>query len=125
VVLRAICVTVIEVVVGVCRQEHANSMSVAGRERTLANMLAASMDDARLLRMVTATVVLTLSVSVLSSKISVRSVSESGIVCLHCDSICDYELSGDIESRCRGGRDCFYDGLERCSYNVGQRGRRF
>jgi hypothetical protein len=127
VVLRAVCVTVIEVVVGVCRQEHANSMSVDGRERTLANMLAASVDDACLLRMVTATVVLTVSVSVsvLSFKISMRPVPTSGIVFLHCDNICDYELSGDVESRCCGGRNCFYDGLERYSHSIGHRGRRF
>jgi hypothetical protein len=40
VVLRAVCVTVIEVVVGVCRQEHTNSTSAVGRERMLENMLA-------------------------------------------------------------------------------------
>jgi hypothetical protein len=71
VVLRAICVTVTEMGVGVCRQEHANSMSEVGRERTLENMLAASVGDACLLRMVTETVVLTVSVSVLSFKISI------------------------------------------------------
>jgi hypothetical protein len=100
VVLRAVCVRVIEVVVGVCRQEHANSMSMAGRARMLANRLAASVDDACLLRMVAATVVLMVLVSVLSFEISIRYVSESGIVFLHCDNICDYYLSRNIKRRC-------------------------
>lgn len=68
VVLRAVCVTVTKVVVGVCRQEHANSMSEDGRERMLDNMPAASVGGACLLRMVRETVVLTVSVSVLYSR---------------------------------------------------------
>jgi hypothetical protein len=65
VVLRAVCVTVIEVVVGVCRQEHANSISEDGRSKMLENMLAASVGDACLLRIITETVELMVSVSVL------------------------------------------------------------
>lgn len=65
VVLRAVCVTVTKVVGGVCRQEHANSISDEGRERTLENTLAASVGDTCLLRMVAGTVVVTVSVSVL------------------------------------------------------------
>jgi len=65
VVLRAVCVTVTKVVGGVCRQEHANSMSDGERERTLENTLAASVGDACLLRMVAGTVVVMVLVSVL------------------------------------------------------------
>jgi hypothetical protein len=65
VVLRAVCVTVIGVVVGVCKQEHTNSTSKDGRERMLENMLASAVGKACLLRMVMDTVVLIVSVSVL------------------------------------------------------------
>jgi nicotinamide mononucleotide adenylyltransferase len=71
VVLRAVCVTVTEVVVGICRQEHANSMSEDERERMLENMLAASVGGACLLRMGVETVVLTASAAVLFFKISI------------------------------------------------------
>lgn len=40
-VLRAVCVKVTKVIVGVCREEHANSMSKDRRERKLKSMLAA------------------------------------------------------------------------------------
>jgi hypothetical protein len=65
VVLRAVCVTVIEVVVGVCRQKHAKATSEDGRCKMLENMPAASVGDACLLRIITETVVLMVSVSVL------------------------------------------------------------
>jgi hypothetical protein len=124
VVLRAVCVTVTEVVVGVCRQEHANSMSEDGRERMLENMLAASVGGACLLRMVTETVVLTVSVSVLSSKISIWYVFECSIVSLHCDSICNCELGRDVKSRRCGGLNCFHNGLKRYGYIADHGGRR-
>lgn len=122
VVLRAVCVTVTEVVVGVCRQEHANSMSDDGRERTLEKILAGPVGAACLLRLVTATVVLTVSVSVLSCNVSIRYACEYRSVSLHCDCVCDCDLSWDGKSRGCGGLDCFCNGLERYSHIHDHRG---
>lgn len=48
--VEAVCVTVIEVVVGVCRQEHKNARSEDGRARMLENMLDCAADNACLRR---------------------------------------------------------------------------